>query len=306
MVDLDTYKIKKLITILLFSSFALFGQEPIYNISSSNLHLLNYAYHTTNNTKILADNSFEYYNNDKIFNSTNIYFDFAFRDRFAFGLNTNLNFQNNKNNKFGFDGIIKYKIIDGADSRLFIAVNLGLLKTNIYFPTLQMPYSFSDAKIDYLYINKTNLNIGFSSQYEYKKQFIGFSLNHINKPKLPFNDTQIPIKYTAFIRNEFGRISSILSYVYQNDIFNTEALNSYYGIELTSILGQVSLLGGYKYLSNFNDIYSVGAFININGLNLKYNFSILQDNYINKTAMFHQIGINYYFYKIRRLSGAYL
>ena len=297
---------KKLLIILLFSSVALFGQESVYSLSSSNLHLINYAYHTINNSRILTDNNFEYYNNDKTFNSTNIYFDFALRKRIIFGINTNLNFQNNKNYNFDFDGIIKYQIIDGADSKFYIAANFGFLNTNIYFPSLQTPYSFNDYNIDYLYINKNNFNLGLSTSYEYKKQSIGFSLNHINQPKLPYNNTQIPIKYTAFIRNEYGRISSILSYVYQDDIFNTEALNSYYAIDLAVNLGQISLQGGYKYLSNFNDIYSVGTSININRLNLRYNFSILQDNYSSKTAQFHQVGIYYYFYKVIRTGGAYL
>ena len=296
------FKILFLITIISFA------QEPIYSLSSGNLHLINYAYHTTNNSKIIADNSFEYYNNDKTFNSTNIYFDYSFVDKIIFGINTNLNFKNNKNYGFGFDGIIKYKIIDDSYSRLFIAANFGFINTNIYFPSLQTPYFFNDYNTDYLYINKTNFNLGLSTSYEYKKQSIGFSLNHINQPKLPYNNTQIPIKYTAFIRNEYGRISSILSYVYQDDVFNTEVLNSYFGIDLAVNLGPVSLQGGYKYLSNFNDIYSIGAIINIKNLSLRYNFSILQDNYSSQTAQFHQVGIYYYFNynRFRGVVGAYL
>ena len=296
------YLLFKMLFLITIISFA---QEPIYNRGSSDL--LNYAYKPHKTTSIKLNNSFEFYNNDKINNHTNLYINTNLRYKIAVGFNAKYTYLSKCNNISGFDGIINYNIISTDSFNLYFAVNMGFINSNIDYIDLQTPYSFVTPINTELSFNSQNFNIGVSSFLKYKGQSIALSFNHLNTPNLPLTNDKIPIKYTAFIRNEFGRFSSVILYSYQNEfLFNPVDLDYYFkmlyyfGFDLKVNLGMFSLYGNYKYLSNYNDIYALGVNLQLNEIQIDYHFSILQDNIINKTAQFHQVGIYYYFSKNRR------
>lgn len=305
---------KKTFIILFLSSFALFGQEPIYNINHSNLHLINYANYKYDTFYVNLDNSYEYYTNDKQFNSTNLNLNFDFENKIQLGINTNYNYLGKNNNTSNFDGIIKYKHYFNEQVSLIFAGNIGFINSRIDYSNLTSRYSSESPSALDLSYNSQNLNLGFGAtiRYSYFME-AGVYLNHLNSPSLPLNNDEIPIKYTAFIRNKFGNFSSLLAYSYQdnyylnpNDFDYYYSMLNYFGITLEYIPACCYSIGvGYKYLSNFSDIYTISNKLFIGGFKLTYSFSIMND-YSNKLAQLHQVGFNYNINRIRHRGVGFL
>ena len=292
------------IIILLFSSFALFGQEPIYNINQHNLHLLNYADYFDGSFDISIDNSYEFYKNDKQFNSTNLNLNIEFAHRIKIGINANYNYLENNNNNSNLDAVIKYRYYFN-EIYLVLAANIGFINSKIDYSNLKNRYSYQELNPLDLQYNKQNLNLGFGATINYSsKMGAGFYLNHINTPSLPLNNDKIPIKYTAFIRNRFGDFSSILTYSYQDNFYyNPNDLNyynsmlSYFGANINNLFfyPYMNIGLGYKYLSNNNNVFSLNFGFIIESwstdIYINYSPSIMQTPASKSIAQFHQVSI---------------
>lgn len=294
------------ISILFLTTVFVLGQEPIYNINNYNLHLLNYAEFIRSDYSISSDNGFNYYTTDKILFYSNLNFDYELKEEIKIGVNVKFDYLNTDNFNTGFDGIFKYKINFNGRIKLDLSSNIGVLSSKVGIETIN-----AIAK-------KNSLNIGLSSILHYSSHSIGFSIDHLNKPKLPFNNGEMPIKYTAFLRNRFGQFSSLLIYNQQDDfLFNPADLKYYY--EMFNYLGInanyqiiypfINLGLGIKHLSNNNNIYSINTnfVLGHSGKRLvvNYSFSIMPESK-NKIAQFHQISLYTSIYpmgKYRRLGG---
>ena len=303
---------KKLLTILLLSSFALFGQEPIYNINSNNLHLLNKASYNNLRYNINIDNSFEYYNKNNQQNSTHLNFLIKTTDKIIVGLNSEFNYINSSNKNLNFDGVIIYKMELDNFFYTYTALNIGATNYQIDYSNLQKRYDYTQSLPNNIYFNKTLFNIGASAIIGYKQHQVGFSVDHLNQAKLPVNNDKIPIKYTAFIRNGYkSHFYSSLYYSYQDEFFyNPSDINYYYdmlnyiGINLDyTDLANIGI--GYKHLSNNNNVFSVNISFIIDTYNtsisLTYSPSIMQTAASKSIAQFHQISI--YFKAATHRSG---
>ena len=315
---------KKIFIILLLSSFALFGQEPIYNINPNNLHLLNYANYEYDTFYVNLDNSYEFYNNDKQFNSTNLNLNFDFENKIQLGINSEYNYLGNNNNNFNFDGILKYKYSFNEDFNIVFAGNIGFINSNIDYSTLESRYSNEElTSLDIAY-NKQNLNLGFGATFNYLHTFsylsimeAGVYFNHLNSASLPLNNDKIPIKYTAFIRNRFGQFSSLLTYAYQDNFYYNPKDFDYYYSMLNYIGANINYLFyfpldiglGYKYLSNNSNMYSVSASYLLGRwkkeFSIFYSFSLL-DMKTNNPALLHQLGVYFHFSNSIYRTGGFL
>jgi len=290
------------IIILLFCSVALFGQEPIYNINSHNLHLLNKASNNNLRYNIKIDNSFEYYNKDNKQNSTYLNFLVKTTDNIIVGLNSEYNYINSSNKYLNIDGVIIYK--KGFDNYFYTytALNIGATNYQIDYSNLLKRYDYTQSSPNNISFNKTLLNIGASAIIGYKKHQIGFSVNHLNQAKLPVDNDKIPIKYTAFIRNRYKyNFYSTLYYSYQDKFFYNPSDISYYynmlnyiGINIDySDLANIGI--GYKHLSNNNNVFSMNISFIIETYNTSisiiYSPSIMQTPASKSIAQFHQVSI---------------
>ena len=295
-----------------------FSQEPIYNINEYNLHLLNYADYKYDTFYVSLDNTYEFYSNNKQFNSTDLNLNFDFKNKFQAGINAEYNYLGKDNNIANFDAILKYKYKFNNEINVIVAGNIGFVNSNIDYLTLRPRYSFFESTtINNTSFTKQNLNLGMGITFNHSQIMkVGLYLNHLNTPTLPFNKDRIPIKYTAFIRSRFGEFSSLLIYSYQ-DAFLYNPMDLDYYFKMLNYLGlnlnyqfyypDINIGLGYKYLFDDKGIYSISASYGFNkggqAMNIFYSFSLLQAESNNK-ALFHQFGIYFYLAKpVYRLSG---
>ena len=152
---------------------------------------------------------------------------------------------------------------------LVFAGNIGFINSRIDYSNLTSRYSFESPSVLDLSYNSQNLNLGFGATIRYG-YFIeaGVYLNHLNTPNLPLNKDEIPIKYTAFLRNRFDYFTFLLTYSYQdnfylnpNDLDYYYSMLNYFGANLNYQFynPNINLGLGYKYLSNNSNMYSIRA-----------------------------------------------
>lgn len=305
---------KTLSVILLLFTLCSYGQEPIYNTNRYNIHLLNFASPKEQDFGVFIDNSFEYYNNNKQMNSTNLFFFHKIRSSFNVGINAEYNYLNNSNNFSNLDFIADYKLVLKKDLFLKMAVNLGARNSNIDYSNLQSRYTYSEPLSTQISFKKTNFNLGLSSVISYKEQELGFFANHLNQAKLPMDGDKIPIKYTAYLRNRYRGFSSTLSYVYQDNFFLNPTDMSYYydmlnyfGINLDYNWYRLDFGAGYKYISNNSNVFSLNLgysfIIGRTDMIMTYSPSLMQSANTNSIAQFHQLSI-YFAKSVRRHQGS--
>lgn len=298
---------KLLITLSFITSFA-FGQEAIFNINRSNLHLINFAF-TDYGNRAKLDNSFEKYSSERFANTTNLYVAIPIRDRtFASAINIKYDNLNKNNNTLEADAIFVYRFNLKRDLSINTSANIGYIQNNISYLNLQERYSYKSLSELSKEIEMQDYNLGFSTIIYGRYHQIGFSVNHLNKPKIPTdNNDRIPIKYNAFTSilllrgKKYMNLVLGLIYQYQDKFYyNNFDLDYYYntlsylGISLNFYsLKAVDFGLGLKMLSNNNDIISAQIGYNIRRLGLSYSFSFMHDRTYNKDVQFHQLGIYY-------------
>lgn len=301
---------KRLFIILFFVSLCGFAQEPIYNINKQNLHLFNYAFFTYSDNRIAIDNSFEKYSDNRFINSSNLLYSAKVYRSFYASLNLKYHYLGAENNISSFDGVITYKIAFSRKKQIIIAGNIGMIKSDINFNTLETPYSFNkNTNTDFVFLNENNLNLGFSALVLARYYIIGFSANHINMPKLPYGDDKLPIKYTAFIRSPIkmkgvrkNQLVWTMIYQYQNAfLYNPIDLDyyfdmlNYFGANLEYNLKSWNFGMGYKLLSNNNNILTAQLGYGRGLFRLNYSFSYMNTIDKNEYGLFHQIGLYIHF-----------
>ena len=310
---------RKLSIILIFISSFVFGQEAIFNINKSNLHLINYAF-TDYGNRVKLDNSFEKYNADRFENTTNLYVSIPIRDRtFTSAINIKYDKLNTNNNTLEADAVFVYKFNFSRNLSLNTSANIGYIQNSISYLSLQERYSYKSLSAINKEIVVQDYNLGFSAIMYGRYHQIGFSVNHLNKPKIPSdNDDRIPIKYNAFTSilllkgKKYRHLVLGLIYQYQDKFYyNNFDLDYYYntlsylGINLNYYsLNAFDFSLGLKMLSNNNDIISAQIGYSIRRLGLSYSFSFMHDKTYNKDALFHQFGL-YYTINMRGRSGKF-
>ncbi|MCF8296776.1 MAG: type IX secretion system membrane protein PorP/SprF [Saprospiraceae bacterium] len=300
---------KRLTLILLFISTLAFGQEAIFNVGKHNIHLLNYAHNKNDRLNLSLDNNIEFYNKNEQFNTSNLNFNIRVFPALKTGLNIKYNLLGEENNISEFDAIIKYKTYLNGYLNLVVAANFGIIENKISYNTLKPRYSFEEIEPLNQSFKKSNFNLGFGTSLKHPIYEIGVAVNHLNQPKLPLDNERIPIKYTAYIRNNLLRekLFSTLIYQYQDEYFYNPIDMEYYysmlnymGVNLDYELPEINFGLGFKYLSNNNNVYSLiigKSFSNSfnNSFSLNYSASIIPDIINNDFAQFHQLGLYYSF-----------
>ena len=299
---------RKIIAILIFASFTSFAQEALFNINKQNMHILNYAYFTETQADVSIDNSFEYYDKDRKFNSTKLNLNLNIIKNFNTGLELGLDYQNGLMNITNFDAIFGYDFHFDSLKGIFIAANFGVISTNIEKTGTYTRYTNTNLDEASYTLYAQRANFGFSTVAFYKVHSIGISINHINQPDIPDdNDGFIPIKYSAYIRSSLikEKLVAMFSYQYQ-DKYLYDNLESDYYYNMLSYLG-VNL--EYYFLEGFNRLgqWNIGLADKIlaNNINIisaqvgwgnediyvNYSPSLMIDNNAKSSAFFNQIGV---------------
>lgn len=298
---------KKLFVIIFFVSLTSFAQEPIFNINKQNMHLLNYAYFSETQTDFSIDNSFEYYDKDRMFNSSKLNLNLAIIKNFNTGLEIGLEYQNGLVNISNFDAIFGYNFHFDSLKGISIAANFGVVSVNTEKGGEYIRYTNQDVKDANYDLYAQRANIGFSTVLFYKLNSIGFSANHINKPDIPDgNDGYIPLKYTAYIRGSVvkNKLIAMLSYQYQDKyMYDNLELDYYYnmlsytGVNLEYFFNEGFLNGTWnigladKILLNNSNIISAQVGWGNKRIYLNYSPSVMIDNNAKSSAFFNQVGI---------------
>jgi len=297
---------KKIIAILIFVSFTSFAQEAIFNINKQNMHLLNYAYFTETQADVSIDNSFEYYDKDRKFNSTKLDLNLNIIKNFNTGLELGLDYQNGLMNITNFDAIFGYDFHIDSLKGISIAANFGVVSTNIDKAGTYTRYTNTDLHEANYTLYAQRANFGFSTVAFYDVHSIGISLNHINQPNIPDDkDGFIPIKYSAYIRSSIfkNKLIAMFSYQYQDKyLYDNLELDYYYN--MLSYLGvnlEYYLLEGWngrwgiglsdKILANNINIISAQVGWGNEEIYVSYSPSLMIDGNAKSSAFFNQIGV---------------
>ena len=301
--------------IFILLPFLTFAQDAIFNINTHNQHQINKAVFEKYDFTVKFDNVFENYRgNDKLDNrhffSNTLNINYR-SNAFSFGADIGYNYNNGTNNIRNLDAIIGYHPRIARQSRLSIAVNIGLLNTKLKVDEVYNRYTFDFVKPYEGDINSNNLNIGFSTALYIRKQMLGLSANYINQALLPDKqNSNIPIKYTAYIRNTLIRDKLVSTVIYQyQDEYLPSFIDADYYFNIMKYLGvnleykyEAYTFGmGTKFLSNNEYVLSLLLSVDYNYYSFFYSPSIMIGNGSNEIAAFNQIGIYYHFQ--RKLRG---
>ena len=293
--------------ILFLITIISFAQEPIYNNTIYTSIYFNERYSVESEGHLI--NSLEYYNKNKVFNTTSLQYKQLVSNNLVAALNAEYNYLGTDNNIAEINGIIEYEY-ETINPSIFLYVKAGVINNNISYSSLQSRYTFKEQTTSSnISFNKQLLNIGFGASLVYESLDLGFDINHINQPKLPLDGDKVPIKYSAYIRKNISkRFISKVNYMYQDEFFFNPvemdyyySMLNYFGANINyQVFGPDINLGlGYKYLSNYNNMYSINVSYHLENFgkhfDIGYAFSILDDKYSKQTALFHQVGISYYY-----------